>query len=96
MPPMGMRTYVDVLLRVSSGGTESPKAIILPDGRTFEVSGTTTRARKGTQEVLTITVGTHVTHLYKDLTGWNGARWYVVMRGAPEPVFEDVGHGWMP
>lgn len=66
---MGKRTYVDALLRVSAGGMESPKAIILPDGRTFEVGGTTTRARKGTQEVLTITVGAHVTHLYKDLTG---------------------------
>ena len=36
MPPWSMRTYVDVILRVSSGGTETPKAIILPDGRTFE------------------------------------------------------------
>ena len=82
MPPWSMRTYVDVILRVSSGGTETPKAIILPDGRTFEV--------------LTVHIGTHTPHLYKDTTGWNGPRWYVVTRGATAPVFDGVEGEWMP
>lgn len=96
MPPWSMRTYVDVILRVSSGGTETPKAIILPDGRTFEVSGLTTHSRKQSGEVLTVHIGTHTTHLYKDTTGWNGPRWYVVMRGETAPVFEGVEGEWMP
>ena len=96
MPPWSMRTYVDVILRVSSGGTETPKAIILPDGRTFEVSGLTTHSRKQSREVLTVHIGTHTTHLYKDTTGWNGPRWYVVTRGATAPVFEGVEGEWMP
>lgn len=96
MPPHSMRTYVSVVLRVSEGGTENPLAIILPDGRTFEVSGTTTRARKGDHDVLTVRIGTHTTHLYKDKTGWNGPRWYVVMRGATQPTFSDAGGEWSP
>lgn len=31
MLPRSMRTYVDVFLRVSSHGVETPKAITLPD-----------------------------------------------------------------
>ena len=96
MPPRSMRTYVDVILRVSSGGTETPKAIILPDGRTFEVSDLTTHSCKQGGEVLTVHIGTHTTHLYKDTTGWNGPRWYVVMRGATAPVFDGVEGEWMP
>ena len=96
MPPRSMRTYVDVILRVSSGGTETPKAIILPDGRAFEVSGITTHSRRQGGEVLTVHIGAHTTHLYKDTTGWNGPRWYVVMKGAPAPVFDDVSSGRIP
>lgn len=90
MVPMPMRTYVDVLLRVSAGGTETPRAIILPDGRMFEITGVTTHRRRQGGEVLTIHVGMHATSLYKDTTGWNGPRWYVIMRGAPDQVFEDA------
>lgn len=96
MPPRSMRAYVDVILRVSSGGTETPKAIILPNGRTFEVSGLTTHSRKQGGEALTAHIGTHATHLYKDTTGWNGPRWYVVMRSTPKPVFSEVVGEWTP
>ena len=91
-----MRTHVDVLLHVSASGTETPRAVILPDGRVFAIDGLTTHCRKPWGEVLTVHIGRHVTSLYKDSTGWAGPRWYVVMRDTPEPVFEDASGERMP
>ena len=90
MPPRGMRTYVDVIVRVSAGGVENPRAIILPNGRMFEIDHVGGRTRFEGGMALSVHIGEHVTSLYKDTTGWNGARWYVVMRGAGAPAFEQA------
>lgn len=75
-----VRTYVDVVMYVSSGGTETPKAIIMPDGRVYEVKSTSTREKTPDGMAMTVQIGDRTTKIYKDSTGWNGARWYVMMR----------------
>ncbi len=84
MPPRGIRTYVDVVVRVSADGTELPRAIVLPDGRAFEVTRVTSKKRLQGGWVFAIQIGEHMTSLYKDAAGWGGERWFVVMRVARE------------
>lgn len=96
MPPRSQRTYVSVILRVSEAGVETPQAIILPDGRRYEVGTGTTHHRVQGGEILTVHVGPATTHLYKDASGWNGSRWFVVLHdGGNRPAFESVvGEGF--
>lgn len=77
----GVRTYVDVFVRVSADGREEPQLIILPDtGRTFVVTRTTSHHRVVGGEVFSVQIGTHMTTLWKDARGMQGSRWYVKMR----------------
>ena len=80
-PVTGKRTYVDVIVRVASDGTETPQFIMLPDGRTFEVSRVVMRTRLVDGEVLSVQIGSHMTSLWKETRGWGRPRWYVKMRG---------------
>ncbi|WP_241146192.1 hypothetical protein [[Collinsella] massiliensis] len=84
MPPRGIRTYVDIVVRVSADGTELSRAIVLPDGRAFEVTRVTSKKRLQGGWVYAIQIGEHMTSLYKDAAGWSGERWFVVMRVARE------------
>lgn len=91
MPPLSQRTYVSVILRVSEAGVETPQAIILPDGRRYEVGTGTVHHRVKGGEILTVHVGPATTHLYKDTSGWNGSRWFVVLRDVGDrPAFAPV------
>ena len=81
MVATGKRTYVDVILRIGADGTETPQFIMLPDGRTYEVSRVTMRTRLVDGEVLSIQIGSHATSLWKEARGWGRPRWYVRLRG---------------
>lgn len=81
MVATGKRTYVDVILRIGADGTETPQFIMLPDGRTYEVSRVTMRTRLIDGEVLSIQIGSHMTSLWKEARGWGRPRWYVKLRG---------------
>lgn len=43
-----------------------------------------------------IQIGMHAAYLYKDTTGWNGVRWYVVMRNTQESTFTDTSYEPLP
>ena len=90
LPRLTDRTYVDVTIRVSSCGTETPKEIVLPDGRIFAVDATSYRHKALGGEVLTVRIGMQTTYLYKESTGLYGPRWFVVMHRACEKVFADA------
>lgn len=80
MPPREARTYVDVILRVGALGTQTPLAVVLPDGRVYEVSYVTERRRERCGMSYTVHIGTHATQLYRADGGFEGGRWFVVMR----------------
>ena len=74
------RTYVDVILRVGSLGTQTPLVVVLPDGRAYEVSDVTERRRDPHGMSYQVRVGQRVTWLHRVDSGIEGPRWYVVMR----------------
>lgn len=71
------REYVDVIVRVAASGAETPRAIIMADGRMFGIDRTTYRTHVAGGLRYTVHIGSHVTHLYKDTCSSPGARWYV-------------------
>lgn len=77
----GRREYVDVILRVARSGNESPRAVILSDGRTYCIDRTTYRKATPQGVRYTVHIGGHVTYLYKDSACGCGARWYVELKG---------------
>lgn len=76
----GMRTYVEVLLRVAPDGTETPEVVMLPDGRLFRIERVESRRRVGDGYAFSVLIGSHVTTLWKELCGWSGPRWFVALR----------------
>lgn len=90
-----MRTYVDTVVRVSADGAETPLAVVLPDGRAFEISQVSDRRKWEGCRRFAVRIGRQVTYLYKDTSGWGGPRWFVVMKGAVPPVFESARE-WVP
>ena len=80
MVPKGMRTYVHVYLQVGPDGCETPRVIVLPDGRMFRIDAVERWQRVQGGYALAIRIGNHTTTLWKDTAGWSGPRWYVIMR----------------
>lgn len=96
-PDRELRTYVTAIVRVSELGGEVPLAIILPDGRVYEISQVTSSRRIGGNcEQYTVSIGGHSTNIWKDTAGWNGQRWYVVMRDAKDRPFARAERTWVP
>lgn len=81
MPPKGIRTYVDVYLKVDQNGLEAPLAIVLPNGRTFKVDRIVSRRLSDGELALTIAIGEHITYIWKEANRWARPRWYVVEGG---------------
>lgn len=84
MVPKGMRTYVDVYLRVGPDGRETPEVIALPDGRLFRIDAVERWQRVQGGYAVAIRIGKRMTTLWKDTTGWSGPRWYVIMRSTAQ------------
>ena len=96
-PDKSVRTYVTAIVRVGASGSEVPLAVILPDGRTYEISKvTTTQKVGGSCERLTVTIGQRTTNIWRDTAGWGGTRWYVVMRDALNNPFAEAAREWAP
>ena len=65
MVPKGMRTYVDVYLRVGPDGHETPEVIALPDGRLFRIDAVERWQRVQDGYAVAIRIGKRMTTLWK-------------------------------
>ena len=80
MEPAGRKTYVDVLMRVCADGTEVPQAVILPDGRMYEVTKISSVRKLLRRADFSIMIGEHATCLHVERGNWTGPRFYVYLR----------------